>query len=78
MKVVKETKTASVKQMEAMASNLNKKLNHHVCISMGVDAYISGNIKSEYQIYIGYSAGEINTFDSWEEMTDFYNKLISS
>ena len=76
MKVVKETKRASVKQMEAMASNLRDKLNCHTTIEIEARAYDEGlGEKTQYTLYV---KDEHHYFKTWKEMVDFYKKLISS
>ena len=75
MKVVKETKRASVKQMEAMANNLSIKLGFHTDITIGTDAYVTGSRKTEYGIYTQNTHWSCNT---WKELQDYYKKLIST
>ena len=89
MKVVKETKIPTTKQMSSMAFNLREKFKCHTQIEVSVDAYdldpyLYGGeyFKPEvkYRIYTAntYDGESIRHFNSWESLLDFYKLMISS
>ena len=85
MKVVKETKIPTVKQMKAIAFNLRKELNCHTQIELIVDAYdIPGSDylepKVKHRIYTSekYNGESIRNFNSWKALMTFYKRMIST
>jgi len=85
MKVVKETKIPTVKQMSSMACNLREKLDCHVQIELLVDAYDlaeytrSNTVKVRHELYTSkkWNGDSVRTFESWKKLILCYKTMIS-
>jgi len=86
MKVVKETKIPTIKQMSNMAVNLREKFKCHVQVEVLVNAYDmaeytrSEGVKVRYQLYTGkkYNGEQVRTFNFWKDLMSFYKRMISN
>ncbi len=83
MKVVKETKIPTIKQMTAIAHNLREKLSCHVEVSVSINAYEIGKYgppTTSYNLYTSkkYNGESIRNFSTWRGLLTSYNIIIST
>ena len=76
MKRIGESKEPTVKQMLAMAENLQEKLGVAAYVGMDAWAFSSDSTSTKYHIYLDLDHKPSLTYNTWPEALTFYRRLV--